>query len=87
MPHGVRYLVKINIPLSVYRLSVILNNCAGVSTFGAWKWEGTIDGREIKTYDGQEIKLVNDYYRFEVEDGVSMTGLGGIDLSSTKQVN
>jgi hypothetical protein len=57
------------------------------TSFGAWKWEGTINGREIKTYDGQEIKLVKDHYSFDVEDGVSMTGIGDIDLSSTKQLN
>jgi hypothetical protein len=28
------------------------------TSFGTWKWEGTINGREIKTYDGQGINLL-----------------------------
>lgn len=48
--------------------------------FGAWKWEGTINGRTIRTLDGKDVKLTKDRYFFET----TIAGGGTIDLSGSK---
>lgn len=57
-----------------------------VSTdFGAWKWEGTVNGRNIKTLDGKEVRLEKDRYWFEVKNGSGGGWSGGeIDLTGSK---
>lgn len=35
------------------------------TNFGAWKWEGTISGRIIRTLDGRDVKLTKNRYYFE----------------------
>jgi hypothetical protein len=51
---------------------------------GAWKWEGTINGRNIRTLDGKETRLSRDRYLFEATlEGGTIAG-GTIDFSSIK---
>ena len=42
-----------------YLIAKVLTN------FSAWKWEGTINVRTIRTLDGKDIKLTKDMYHFE----------------------
>lgn len=51
---------------------------------GAWKWEGTINGRTIKTIDGKEVNLLKDKYFFEVGEGSRSNEGGTIDLTGAK---
>lgn len=50
------------------------------TSFGAWKWEGTINGRTVRTLDGKVVELTMDIYHFQttVAEG------GTIDLSGSK---
>lgn len=50
------------------------------TSFGAWKWEGTINGRTIKTLDGKVVKLRRNTYSFQT----TVAGGGTIDLSGSK---
>lgn len=50
------------------------------TSFGVWKWKGTINGRTIRTLDGKAIKLTRDMYHFET----TIAGGGTIDLSGSK---
>lgn len=50
------------------------------TSFGAWKWEGTINGRTIRTLDGKDVKLIRDTYYFQT----TVAGGGTIDLSGSK---
>jgi hypothetical protein len=50
------------------------------TNYGAWKWEGTVNGRSIRTLDGKDIKLIKDRYFFQT----TVAGGGIIDLSDSK---
>jgi len=50
------------------------------TSFGVWKWEGTINSRTIRTLDGKDVKLTRDTYYFQT----TVAGGGTIDLSGSK---